>query len=272
MSSFFRGFRSLSEAVIYGTLLTRRFIRKLKKPEQKEGNRMTAGNQTRPRRKFFTINKLPLLLLLLMIACFAVSSGFNGKHETIPKSEFPAYGSENQDAARGWVKMEVVSAAELGKGESHSQTQIKGYTSQNSTYYMLFLVEDEAGHQAIYSDIASYDNFYTSPFGSDNQNLPMTIYGEVISFESMFKSFDGYDSMKEYAAYDVIKEYQYESQTRYYVQSDTNRSIQNVLSYAAEACAAGAVISLIVLKIRTKKLAAKLGEEEQKKENERYGI
>ena len=99
-----------------------------------------------------------------------------------------------------------------------------------------------------------------------------TIYGKVSTFESKFKSFDGYDKLKQFAGYDVISEYQYPAETSHYVQSDTGRSIQSILPYVGTACFAAAVISYIVLKKQAKKTTERLRAEELKKENEKYGI
>ena len=226
----------------------------------------------RAHNRFFSMNKLPLLFMLLgLLMLVVIYPAFNGKHVTIPTSDFPVYKSSNQNAANGWVTMEVVAAEELGTGKT-TTTNSKILMSPGNKYYFLYLVKDREGNIAVYSDQESFDISHQNPFGDSNEKCPKTIYGKVSTFESKFKSFDGYDKLKQFAGYDVISEYQYPAETSHYVQSDTGRSIQSILPYVGTACFAAAVISYIVLKKQAKKTTERLRAEELKKENEKYGI
>ena len=238
-------------------------------PDEKLNER---GDKKNMRRNFFSINKLPLLLVILGIVILTVvSPKFDGKRETIPTSEFPVYKSANQNDADGWVRMEVVSAVSIGKGETHTSVQGKNFMPVNSKYYFLYLVTDRSGNTAVYSDLSDV-SFMDNTFGNNNEKLPATVYGKVGNFEKEFKSFSGYSQLSEYGAYDLITEYQYPAQTSHLVQSEADKSTKTILTYLSVACFAAAAILLVVLKKRNNKIEERQAREAQKQEEDWTGF
>lgn len=206
-------------------------------------------------KRFFTINKLPLLLMILgFIMVYVLAPGFMGEKKTIPTSEFPVYGSENQDSANGWVMMDVVSAVYLGKAEWKLSTKYGTSTSGVSSYDNLFLVKDPEGRIAVYSDKELYDIPTRNPFKGADEYNPKRIYGRIGSLEDSFKYYDGYDKLlKAFAEYDLISECQYPGQATRYVQTEHGIIMYIVWYNLGVVCLIAAFVSWIILKRRARR-------------------
>ena len=208
-------------------------------------------------KRFFTINKLPLLLMILgFIMVYVLAPGFMGEKKTIPTSEFPVYGSENQDSADGWVMMDVVSAVYLGRAEWQLTTNRGTSASGVSFCDNLFLVKDSEGHIAVFTD-KDYKTYYNitdrDRFQRASEINPKRIYGKIGSFEDSFKSYNGYDKLEVFAEYDLITEYQYPAQTAHYVQTEHGIIMYGICFTLGAGCLIAAFVSWITQKRRARR-------------------
>ena len=224
---------------------------------------MTDDIRKRRQRKNRIIVMLPLLLLILAAACGILSNQFGYKSALIPRTEFPVYGSADQDSAEGWVTMEVTSAIPIGTAERKLyRGNSKMGVPLTQSYHSMYLVTDSEAHTVVYDQTS--DSSVTAItgqknlFGENNEKLPMRIYGRVDNFESYFKSFDGYDSMKEYASFDLITAFRYPAQASRLVQSDSDRNMQTLLRTFSVVFVMGAVGVWVYIKIRIQRIRKKL--------------
>ena len=213
----------------------------------RDGSQAHALNHGK-RYKTSWVGLLPFLLTLLCIGSFILSYHFDPKSVSIPKEDFPLYGSDDQDTMNGWVYFDAVSMTPLAT----ATFSISRY-STSTTYHNLYLAEDKRGNHLVYDDESSWRSSHGSGNENmDNQTFPKRLYGQLSTVRSAFSSYNGYETIKDYGDYDLIREYQYPAQAWRQVQTESEKTIRTILRRGSLVLLIASIICRLVLKKKEK--------------------